>query len=284
MNTILACIDGSIYGTSVCGHAAWAAQRLGAPVDVLHALGRREVPSTLYDFSGALEFGARETLLTELAELDAQKAKLAGERGRVMVEQAVKRLRASGVGEVHERLRHGDLSDAIAELDPQTRLVVIGKRGEAADFAKGHLGSNLERVIRTSRKPLLVASRAFRPVERFMVAFDGGRSSHAIIERLADSPLLAGLPCHLFMVGEAAGDPGERLRQAQQRLVGAGYQVSVGVGEGEPEAAIAERVERDGIGLLVMGAYGHSRIRHLIVGSTTTALIRATTVPVLVVR
>lgn len=33
-----------------------------------------------------------------------------------------------------------------------------------------------------------------------------------------------------------------------------------------------------------MGAYGHSRIRHLIVGSTTTALLRLSAVPVLILR
>ncbi|MBU2284983.1 MAG: universal stress protein, partial [Gammaproteobacteria bacterium] len=39
-----------------------------------------------------------------------------------------------------------------------------------------------------------------------------------------------------------------------------------------------------GADLLVMGAYGHSRIRQLIVGSTTTALLRTSPVPVLVLR
>jgi len=33
-----------------------------------------------------------------------------------------------------------------------------------------------------------------------------------------------------------------------------------------------------------MGAYGHSPIRNLIVGSTTTAMIRTVRVPVLLVR
>ena len=40
----------------------------------------------------------------------------------------------------------------------------------------------------------------------------------------------------------------------------------------------------EGFGLLVMGAYGHSRIRSLIIGSTTTAMVRAVKVPVLLYR
>jgi nucleotide-binding universal stress UspA family protein len=43
-------------------------------------------------------------------------------------------------------------------------------------------------------------------------------------------------------------------------------------------------VEEGGFDLLVMGAYGHSRIRTLMIGSTTTALLRATSISMLVMR
>ena len=36
--------------------------------------------------------------------------------------------------------------------------------------------------------------------------------------------------------------------------------------------------------MLVMGAYGHSRIRHLLVGSTTTTMLRNAQLPVLILR
>ncbi len=53
---------------------------------------------------------------------------------------------------------------------------------------------------------------------------------------------------------------------------------------GAPAKAIAEIVERESMNLLVMGAYGHSRIRTLIIGSTTTEMIRSCRVPVLLFR
>lgn len=52
--------------------------------------------------------------------------------------------------------------------------------------------------------------------------------------------------------------------------------------EGEPAEAIVDTVERDGIDLLVMGAYGHSRIRQLMIGSTTTELMHKCAVSMLV--
>ena len=53
---------------------------------------------------------------------------------------------------------------------------------------------------------------------------------------------------------------------------------------GEPETVIAEAIKREGIQLLVMGAHGHSPIRHLILGSTTTTMVRTCEVSVLLFR
>ncbi|SKA34377.1 universal stress protein [Consotaella salsifontis] len=283
MTKILACVDGSIYAQSVCDHAAWAAGKIGVPVEVIHAIGREETSSRPFDLSGSLEFGAREALLAELAELDAQKAKVATRRAHLVTEQAVARIQEAGISAT-SRIRRGDLAETIREAEADARLVVIGKRGEAADFATGHLGSNLERVIRSLSKPVLVAARAFQPLQRFMVAFDGGRSSPQIVERLVASPLLRDVPCELFMVGEPSGDAGERLHAAQNQLQGAGYDVTVATAKGDADEVITEQVKRDEIGLLVMGAYGHSRVRNLIVGSTTTRLIQSCAIPVLVIR
>jgi len=64
------------------------------------------------------------------------------------------RLREDGVEKVVPVLRHGDLVEELALLEHEADLIVIGKRGEAADFAKLHLGSNLERVVRASARPV----------------------------------------------------------------------------------------------------------------------------------
>lgn len=53
---------------------------------------------------------------------------------------------------------------------------------------------------------------------------------------------------------------------------------------GVPEEALPALLQSLGNMLLVLGAYGHSRIRQLIVGSTTTALLRLCSVPVVVLR
>ncbi|WP_404403531.1 universal stress protein [Pelagibacterium halotolerans] len=284
MSRIIAFIDGSVYSDSVLDHAAWAAQRLDASVDVVHVIGRRDISTTTFDLSGSLMLGARTNLLNELAELDAQKARLAMERGRVLVDGAVARLQEAGVKEAHAKLRKGDILDAVQDLEPDADLIVIGKRGEAADFAKLHLGSNLERVVRESSKPVIVAARAFTRPERFMVAFDGGVSATKAIAHIAQGKLFPGLECHVVMAGKDTEENRGKLDTARTQLVNAGYKVSTKLADLEPEALIADYVIDNAVQFLVMGAYGHSRIRTFIIGSTTTEMIRSVTIPVMLFR
>jgi nucleotide-binding universal stress UspA family protein len=266
MTKLLALVDGSIYSQSICDYTAWIGLRTSASVELLHVLGRRDVSSAPADLSGNLDVDARDNLLAELASLDEQKAKLSQKRGRVILIEAKARVLAAGVPSVSTKLRHGDLMETVDELEADVDLVIIGKRGEAADFAKLHLGSNLERIVRASRKPIFVASRSFQAVKRFLIA------------------LFPGLQCHLLTVGSETAQAKDALGYASKRLRDAGYAVEANFLEGQPDSAIAAYVEAQQIDLLVMGAYGHSRLRNLIIGSTTTEMIRSCKIPVMLFR
>ena len=280
---IIALVDGSVYSESVCHHAAWISQRTNAPVELTHVLGRREAPEKS-DLSGAIRLGARTRLMEELAELDAQRARLVGQRGRAILEDARAIVDRDGVAEITTRLRHGDIVDAIGEIEGDARVIVIGKRGEAADFAKGHLGSNLERIVRAAHRPVFVASRAFRPIESVLVAYDGGASAMKAVDHIARSPLFSALAITVATVGSETPDLRKRLSDAKALLKAAGIDAQTRVVSGQPEAELGRLVEDEGFGMVVMGAYGHSRIRSLVIGSTTTEMVRSCKVPVVLMR
>ncbi|RBI83719.1 universal stress protein [Rhodosalinus halophilus] len=280
---IVALVDGSIYSASVCEHAAWIASRTGAPVELIHVLGRREAPEK-QDLSGSLRLGARTKLLEELAELDEQRARLVRARGRAILEDARAILDAAGVGGITTRLRHGDIVESVAEVEAEARVIVVGKRGEAADFAMGHLGSNLERIVRAAHRPVFVASRAFRDISSVLVAYDGGRSAMKAIDHIARSPLFVGLSIHVVTVGADTDEVRKGLADAKALLDAAGLEASTAIVPGQPETELGAMVESGGFGMVVMGAYGHSRIRSLIIGSTTTAMVRSCKVPVVLMR
>lgn len=285
MAKIIAFIDGSVYADSVCDHAAWVGRRMDASIEVMHVLAHGDMSSNEGDLSGALDANARDLLLAELSALDEQKAKLAQRRGRLVLEHAKARLAEAGMTAVTTKLRIGDLVETMHAFEADADLIVIGKRGEAADFAKLHLGSNIERVVRASSKPILVAAREMRPIERVLIAFDGGASVMKAISYLAKThAAFGGLKYLLVKVGECTDDATTRVEHAAGLLRAAGYNVTSKFVPGQPEKVFCETVNTEKIDLLVMGAYGHSRIRNLIIGSTTTAMIRSCKIPIVLFR
>lgn len=281
--TVLACVDGSRYTESVCAYAARAALRIEVGVDVLHAIDRPEGGGAV-DRSGRMTLGMAETALQEIVRLNEERSRLLQAEGRVVLDHAAGLVRAAGVETVRERLEFGGLVDALLEHEAGARLIVLGKRGTNEGQAATHMGSNLERVVRASHRPVLIVPPEQRPFQRFVVAYDGGPSSATVIETLTREPLLLEAECRLLMVGAADSEHRGKLAAAAARLRDAGYRVQDDLIPGHAEAVILRVVQESNADLLVMGAYGHSRIRELIIGSTTTALLRASPVPVLVMR
>ena len=294
MNNVTACIDGLANSTAVVDWAVWAADRLSVPLELLHMLERQPERAAVSDYSGAIGLGAQESLLQDLADLDAQQGQLAQRAGRALLAAARQRAVATGLTQVETRLRHGSLTEGVLQLQAEVRLFVMGEhfhRADAERAARGsrlHLDHHVEAVVRAVTRPVLVATgeRFARP-ERFVIAFDGSATARKMVQTVLASPLLVGLPVLLAMATPPGGDgkaATAALESARSALAGAGFDASVERLPGEPEAVLPALVNAQGAALLVMGAYGHSRIRQLIVGSTTTTLLRLAQVPVLILR
>jgi nucleotide-binding universal stress UspA family protein len=284
MPTILACTDGSVYAPSLYQHAAWAAQQLSAQVEVLHVLDAHRERAPGVDLSGTIGIDASAHLTEELTKLEEAKGRVALLKGKAILDDARRQLAEAGVKHIVTTQRHGELVETLEEIETRCDLVVIGKRGEHTDFAKGHLGGNLQRVIRASIRPVLVAARAFVPIDRFLIAYDGGPSSSRAVDYICQNPLLRGAEGHILRTGHVDDKAQWFLEEAAAKLRAAGVAVSASAKSGDPEKVIAEEVKRDGVRLLVMGAYGHSPIRTLILGSTTTTMVRTCQIPVLMFR
>ena len=284
MDRIITLIDGSAYSDSACDHAAWVAEKTGYGIDLLHVIDHRPGRSGPMNFSGNLTLGARSELLEKLTKHDEEGARLAREQGRLIVDAAKAHLEGKGLTDIQTKLRNGDLLEAVKDVEEAARVIVIGKRGEHADFAKRHLGSNLERVVRIAHRPVLVTSRAFKAPSRATIAFDTGPSIAKAVDHIAKGKLFAGMEIHLLHVGEATDALVTAMEAAASKLRERGFTVVIETSLGDPDAIFTEKAESGDIEFLVMGAYGHSRLRNLIIGSTTTQMIRSCPVPVLLFR
>lgn len=283
MPHVFACIDGSPAAPAVCDYATWASLRLQTPLSLLHVLDHAQYPQAS-DLSGAIGLGSREHLLDELAALDEKRSKLALEQGHLMLEAAKARATAAGIDNPQLRQRHGDLVDSLGELQANIRLLVIGRQGEASASLGQHIGSHLESVIRTLQRPVLVSCGEFKAPQSYLFAFDGSATARKGLEMIAASPLLKGLICHLVMIGAESDAAWAQLKGAQQALDESASEVHLALRGGEVESSLHAYQAEHGIDLLVMGAYGHSRIRQFLVGSTTSHLLRSSTGPLLVLR
>jgi nucleotide-binding universal stress UspA family protein len=280
MKRILAAIDTSIYADSVIDHAAWAASAMGASVEILHVIPRTDSVPGRSDLSGALGLGARSGLMEELVSLAEVQSRLAREQGKALLAAAVARLAAAGVTDAKTLHRHGGVVETLIEREAEADLVLIGKRGEDADYARGHIGSLVERLVRESIRPVLVTARRYTEPKTAVIAFDGGASAKKAVAFLADSPLAGGMTLHLASVGALDASRRAALDAARAALPDAVVHELTGA----PDAAIESVVKSAGAELLVMGAYGHSALRTFILGSTTTALMRACPVSVMLFR
>jgi nucleotide-binding universal stress UspA family protein len=285
MAMVLACVDGSAYAASVADHAGWAARRLSAPVEILRVLGRREtLAPELPRLSLRGPSPERASVVEELQALEVERARLLRKQAQILLEEARFRVEASGVEDVRAHLRDGDLLETVAALETDASLVVIGKRGEAADFARGHLGSNLERIVRASRRPILIAGRTFRPVTRMLLAFDGRPGAMKAVQALATDPLFHGMGVQVLTVGAPGDATRWRLDAAVAQLRAAGLDATGAIEPGEPDHTIAAALAHGPAEMVVMGAYSHSRLRSLVIGSTTSSVIRACRSSVLLFR
>jgi nucleotide-binding universal stress UspA family protein len=282
MKNILVCTDGSAYSEQACLYAAWMHAQTGAELSVLYVSDLRqfEIPAVA-DFSGSLGIQPFEGMVAQLHEVEAIKADFVKEHAYKTLEEAG--VAASAITFHHET---GLLVDLIADYADVADLILIGKRGENANFATEHLGSMLERVLRSVEVPALVTNRKFKAIEKVAIAYDGGDSCRQALDFLATHAFSKKLQFHVLVCVEGRREDAatERLQAAEARLNESGIYPSCQILTGEVETEIVKYVEDSEIDLLVLGAYGHSRIREFLIGSTTTELLRRCRLPVLCFR
>lgn len=281
----LACIDGSSLTKSVCEYAAWSAQRLGTELVLLNVLDDVRTPSDM-DFSGNIGVDTLQNLLLELAEIEEKRAKLARRQGLMVLDAAERHLQQAfpTMTGVVTRQRHGDLVDTLLEVEEETRLLLLGKQGRHGQGVGQHIGHQVERVIRAVSRPVWVIPGKFKAPESIMIAYDGSATARKAVEMVAQSPLFAGLPIHLVMVAAENHDNLNDLNWAKDRLQENGFDVTAVLEPGDVEYTLIDYAEDNNIDVMVMGAYGHSRIREFFVGSHTNRLLMTSKIPLMLLR
>lgn len=285
MRKILALVDQSVYARSVTDYAAWLSSQSGAAIELLHVVNPLEMASERVALAGGLAIGHGPSIMQQVATVSDRDIEAELASGHQLLEVLQAELAARGMTSVTGRVVLGELVDTVREAEATADMIVIGKRGEAADFANLQLGRNFERVVWGTSTPVLIAPRSYRPVNGWLLAFDGGDGVISGTTKLADGDLLPALPCQIVHVGRPSDALQAQLAAAERTLTAAGYPVTLDVADGEPEKVIPERMITSDADLVALGGYKRSRIWDALFGeSTASALIRACQTPLLLLR
>lgn len=289
MNKILICTDGSEYSEACYHYGTWLSQKMHSELHIVHVTELTDLlqPSLAMGstFKSAAIGEKAQDLFDQIQTIEKGKS--------TAIETHAKEFFSTKKfdDKVTFHQRTGDLVKCVQDFElgsESVDLVVLGKRGEHASFAKEHLGSSLERIVRHSTKPCLVANRHARPVNKLLLAFDGSSSSQKAISFFKQNPSFQDLELHLATVINNSGPNEEKMKRFEEAygdLTAHGYEpIKKVIENNHVEEGIASYVEDKKIDMLTMGAYGHNRIRHLIIGSVTTTLVRCCHVPVMLFR
>ena len=167
-------------------------------------------------------------------------------------------------------------------------LVVIGQPDPGAEDA-AFTSTLANAAVLSSGRPVLVipyVGTESSVGETVMIALDDGRES---ARALADALPLLGRARKVILLS-FADDADATLEHAQTRSLAAsflaGHDIEVEVHHLDlPDIGIGEMLLSQaadfGVDLLVMGAYGHTRLHELVLGGVTRTMLESMTVPVL---
>ncbi len=177
----------------------------------------------------------------------------------------------------------GTAGDALA-VEARTADLFVATRpyGDPADA----MNMEVSVLFGSGRACLFVPPKApATPVfGTVVVAWNGSReAARAVAEAMPFLKLAGQVIVVMVGEGEAAKSGGDIARHLSRHGISAVIGTASAGAEGASEALLAE-VHRVGAGLLVMGGYGHSRLREWILGGTTRHILAKADVPVLMAR
>jgi len=173
------------------------------------------------------------------------------------------------------------------EILGQTRAVdilALGQSDHAADARKiGHL---TEAIVRSSPQPVLIATAPFtKPTDVLILDNGGDRSLHALCVG-AEIARLANLALELITVTPTR-EEGEAVSRRAVQYLGdqeVPFQSSIVASPDAPDRELVTRLNDRPSALVLMGAFGESRLKEWLTGSTTRIIMQETRNPLILFR
>jgi nucleotide-binding universal stress UspA family protein len=277
IKSILLSVDGSVYTDAVVMHGIQLAKAFESRLMVLSIVDIRIlewavvmgtdgfvpiIPSTVYQEESKKMLESKADAVLKKCSSILKKEKLDFETEKIQ----------------------GSPTDIICEKSYLVDLLIMGERGEFAKWESKLVGATLEAVVRQCNKPILIATKNFKKISKILVAYDGSDKANKALQLAGFFATNLKAPVALLTVNDNEQLRNKFLQEANSYLEP--YEISrelIGT-SGSPEKEIVKVAEENNCDLIIMGSFGHSRIRGAILGSTTEQVMRNSKIPVLLAK
>ncbi len=274
IKSILMPVDGSGYTEAQLKHSIRLAKNFGAVIRVLSIVDVR-----IFEWAVVMGNDGFVPMMPSNVYKEESRKIIEG-KAQAVLDKCSGILTKDKIDFSVERI-DGSPADIICEKAPLVDLLVIGARGEFEKWKKTLVGATADAVVRQWNKAIMLTPKKFKKISKIMFAYDGSERSNRALQLVGLLATQLKAPVTVINVQDKESLRQKLLEEAGQYLEP--YKISVdlvGV-SGNPEKEIPKVCEERKCDLIIMGAFGHSRIREAILGSTTEQVIRNTDVPVL---
>lgn len=279
IRNILIPTDGSEFGKTAIAYGITLARSLGVQLTGIHVIDIRLLRGPVCtDISGSVGFPPYQEFLPAIESGLEVKADA--------ILQAFRRqCEAAGVHPETMKVRGIIDETIIAEGRKCCDWVLLAQRGEHFHLDGGAiLGSTAQSVVRRSGKPVFVTPEHFREIESMAIAYDGSAPAQKALQLAAELSKRTAWPLSVVIITADQATGRKISTRAEEFLAPFEIDSTTLILPGREDKELIRFIREGAVELLVMGAYGHNRFRELLVGSTTSSVIRKSTIPVLLTR
>jgi len=277
INRIIVGTDGSEYSISAEDYGIYLSKKLVKPVLAVYVMDLRLINEAfIEDILGMIGF-------TEYINLSEKMKEYLDKKGEAILKAFAIKCRNAGADCSIAQI-YGVVADELVNIADRDDLIIIGKRGVHEDILPLHIGSTTDAVVKKSKCPVLVAEKKFRIPKNIAICFDGREKSIKAIDYV--SYLNKYLNFENIKVITVLNDKVDRDDIEIKLSKKAKFEYEMVFLEGYPEEKLEDYLNSnaDNIDLAVIGAFGESKLKELILGSTTLYLLHKVKLPILVIK
>jgi nucleotide-binding universal stress UspA family protein len=185
-------------------------------------------------------------------------------------------------GVAHKTFKtQGHVADRLCEHAQRADLIVVGRKRQNSTQSTAPPTDTLEAVIKRAVRPVVSVASAQNAENSMLVAYDGSLQAARALAAFVGLGWMTDLPIRLVTHERTLGDSAYHTSLAGELLESHGYRIDVScfTSNESPAEALLKIINETQPALTVLGAYGKSWLREVLLGSVTTSLLQKSDVP-----